>query len=41
MTLGHGLAHAYEFSGNIPAAVKQWNECLALHHKLLDFKGRA
>lgn len=23
MTVGHGLAHAYEFSGNIPAALAQ------------------
>ena len=39
MTVGHGLAHAYEFSGNIPAALKQWNDCLALHRKLMAQKG--
>ena len=38
MTLGHGLAHAYEFSGNIPAALNQWNQCLALHQQLIARK---
>ncbi len=38
MTVGHGLAHAYEFSGNIPAALDQWNKCLALHDDLIKQK---
>ncbi len=38
MTVGHGLAHAYEFSGNIPAALAQWNKCLALHNALIKQK---
>ena len=38
MTIGHGLAHSYEFSGNIPAAVDQWNKCLKLHDALIKQK---
>jgi len=38
MTVGHGLAHAYEFSGNLPAALAQWNKCLALHDALIKQK---
>ena len=38
MTVGHGLAHAYEFSGNIPAALAQWNKCLTLHDALIKQK---
>ena len=38
MTVGHGLAHAYEFSGDIPAALAQWNKCLALHDRLIKQK---
>ena len=38
MTVGHGLAHSYEFSGNIPAAQAQWNNCLALHDRLIAQK---
>lgn len=35
MTVGHGLAHAYEFSGNLPAAVQQWHQCLAYHDEII------
>ncbi len=38
MTVGHGLAHAYEFSGDIPAAIAQWNNCLKLHDDLIQQK---
>lgn len=42
MTVGHMLAHSYEFSGNIPAALDQWNKCLALHDDLIkQTKGNA
>ncbi len=34
MTVGHGLAHADEFSGNTSAALAQWNDCLSLHTAL-------
>ena len=39
MTVGHGYAHALEAEGNIPAALAQWNQCLAVHHLLLQKKG--
>ncbi len=39
MTVGHGLAHADEFSGNAPAALAQWNACLVLHDKLIQKVG--
>ena len=38
MTVGHGLAHSYEFSGNIPAAIAQWNAVLKLHDALIKAK---
>ena len=38
MTVGHGLAHSYEFSGNIPAAIAQWNTVLKLHDALIKAK---
>ena len=38
MTVGHGLAHAYEFSGNIPASLDQWNKVLTLHDDLIKQK---
>ncbi len=38
MTVGHGLAHAYEFSGNLPGALAQWNKCLTLHDALIKQK---
>ncbi len=34
MTVGHGFAHADEFSGNITGALAQWNACLTLHQAL-------
>ncbi len=34
MTVGHGLAHADEFSGNITGALAQWNQCMTLHNAL-------
>lgn len=39
MTVGHGLAHAYEYSGQPQKAVEQWDQCLALHKKILAQKG--
>ena len=38
MTVGHGLALAYEFSGNLPAALAQWNSVLKLHDALIKQK---
>jgi len=38
MTVGHGLAHSYEFSGNLPAAIAQWNTVLKLHDALIKAK---
>ena len=38
MTVGHGLAHSYEFSGNLPAAIAQWNSVLKLHDALIKAK---
>ena len=38
MTVGHGLAHSYEFSGNLPAAIAQWNTVLKLHDELIKEK---
>ena len=38
MTIGHGLAHSYEFSGNLPAALDQWNKCLAFHDRLIQLR---
>ena len=38
MTVGHGLAHSYEFSGNIPAAIAQWNAVLKLYDALIKAK---
>lgn len=38
MTVGHGLAHAYEFSGNVPAAIDQWHQCIDLQNKLIAVK---
>ena len=39
MTVGHGYAHALEAEGNIPAALAQWNQCLAVHNLLIQKKG--
>ncbi len=39
MTVGHGYAHALEAEGNIPAALDQWNQCLAVHNLLIQKKG--
>ncbi|MGI4790697.1 MAG: hypothetical protein ACRYFS_17850, partial [Janthinobacterium lividum] len=39
MTVGHSYAHALEAEGNIPAAIDQWNQCLAVHALLLQKKG--
>ena len=39
MTVGHGYAHALEAEGNIPAALDQWNQCLAIHNLLVQKKG--
>ncbi len=39
MTVGHGYAHALEAEGNIPAALDQWNQCLAIHHLLIQKQG--
>ena len=39
MTVGHGYAHALEAEGNIPAALDQWNKCLAVHQLLIQKKG--
>ncbi len=39
MTVGHGYAHALEAEGNIPAALNQWNQCLAVHNLLIQKKG--
>ena len=39
MTVGHGYAHALEAEGSIPAAMTQWQQCIAIHHLLLQKKG--
>ena len=39
MTVGHGYAHALEAEGKIPEALAQWQQCLAIHHLLLQKKG--
>ena len=39
MTVGHGYAHALEFNGQEPEAVKQWQACIDLHQKLIAVKG--
>ncbi len=39
MTVGHGYAHALEAEGRLPEALAQWQECLALHHRLIEKKG--
>lgn len=39
MTVGHGYAHALEAEGNIPAALAQWQQCLAIHNLLIQKKG--
>ena len=39
MTVGHGYAHALEAEGNIPAALAQWKQCLAVHDLLVQKKG--
>jgi hypothetical protein len=38
MTVGHGYAHALEAEGNIPAALAQWNQCIAIHNLLVKQK---
>jgi hypothetical protein len=30
-SVGHGLAHAYQADGNIPAAIAQWQYCIQQH----------
>lgn len=35
-TVGHALAHSYARMGNIPAAIAEWEKCVAKHKQLRD-----
>ena len=39
MTVGHGYAHALEAEGKASEALAQWNDCLAVHHLLIQKQG--
>lgn len=38
MTIGHMLAHAYEYTGQTDKALAQWNQCIAFHKALIKEK---